>query len=149
MVNPLRGGVKYRVAKSKSENRKRSTSESVQILFKLDQRALDAPTNSSMKPVMEFIASYLDCKVLSYKYKTLHSNISRESLSLSVTSPVKLKPLIDYFKIFPLRGTKYKDYLDWEKIYYMILLKEHLTEAGRSEIKKISLRPPAMNSKRL
>lgn len=67
------------------------------ILFRLDQRSYDIPTNSSMSPIMEFIASYLKCKVLKYKYKTLDPNITKEALSLSITSPSLLKVLIDYF----------------------------------------------------
>ena len=100
------------MAKSKSETRKRSSSESVHILFRLDQRYHDIPTNSSMSPIMDFIASYLECNVLTYKYKTLDPNKTREALSLNVTSPSKLKVLIDYFNVYPLRGTKYKDFKD-------------------------------------
>jgi hypothetical protein len=60
-------------------------------------------------------------------------------LSLSITSPAKLKPLIDYFNKYSLWGIKQKDFKDWEKIYYMILSKEHLMEAGRTKIKAIQL----------
>jgi hypothetical protein len=95
-------GVKYRIAASKSETRKRTQSESVHILFRLDQRAIDIPTNTSMLPAMEFIGSCLDTKVLTYKYKTLRPNIISNVLSLSITSPAKLKPLIDYFNKYSL-----------------------------------------------
>jgi len=63
-------GVKYKIAWSKSETRKRSISESVHILFRLDQRAIDIPTNTSMLPLMEFIGSCLDTSILTYKYKS-------------------------------------------------------------------------------
>ena len=43
------------------------------------------------------------------------------------------------------KGNKYKDFLDWEKIYYLMLSKEHLTDLGRKKIKTLSLN---MNSKR-
>ena len=123
-------GVKYRIAKSKSESRKRAISESVHILFRLDQRSYDIPTNTSMIPIMGFIASNLNCNLSTYKYKTSKPNEIREALSLSITSLNLLKPLIVYFNTYPLRGNKYKDFLDWEKIYYLMLSKEHLTELG-------------------
>ena len=115
------------------------------ILFRLDQRSYDIATNSSMIPIMDFIASNLNCKLSTYKYKTSQPNETREALSLSITSLNSLKPLIVYFNAYPLRGNKYKDFLDWEKIYYLMLSKEHLTELGREKIKTLLLN---MNSKR-
>ena len=52
---------------------------------------------------------------------------------------------IDYFNRYPLWGTKGKDFKDWEKIYKLIISKEHLTESGRTMIKSIESN---MNSKR-
>jgi hypothetical protein len=83
-------GVKHLIAKPQSETRKRSRSESILILFRSDQRSYDIPTNSSMKPIMEFIASYLNCNVLTFKYKTLKPETTREVLSISINSIVKL-----------------------------------------------------------
>lgn len=105
-------GVKYKTAASKSETRKRSRSESVNLLFRLDQRAKDIPTNTCMLEVMELIASYLDSRVLTYKYKTMDPNISSSVLSISISSPAKLKPLIDYFNKYSLLGVKQKDFKD-------------------------------------
>ena len=82
------------------------------ILFRLDQRSYDIATNSSMIPIMDFIASNLNCKLSTYKYKTSQPNETREALSLSITSLNSLKPLIVYFNAYPLRGNKYKDFLD-------------------------------------
>jgi len=120
-------------------------SESVSILFRLDQRSYDIATGASMNPVMEFIASYLNCNMLTFKYKALKSSEQREVLSLSITSVNNLKPIVEYFNNYPLLGTKYLDFKDWEEIYYMISSKEHLTESGRAKIKSLSLN---MNSKR-
>jgi len=132
-------GVKSIIAASKSETIKRTQSESIHILFRLDQRAIDIPTNTSMLPLMEFIGSCLDTSVLTYKYKTLRPNIISNVLSVSITSPAKLKPIIDYFNKYSLRGVKQKDFQDWEKIYNMILSQEHFTEAGRTKIKALQL----------
>lgn len=114
-------------------------SENVSILFRLDQRSHDMVSNSSMNTIMEFIASYLNCNLLTFKYKVLKSSEQREVLSLSITSVNKLKPIIEYFNNYPLLGTKYLDFKDWEKIYYLISSKEHLTDLGRAKIKSLSL----------
>jgi len=137
--------VKYRMTKPKSETRKIMVSENVSLLFRLDQRSHDVATGSSMNTIMEFIASYLNCNVLTFKYKALKSPEQKEVLSLSLTSINNLKPIIEYFNNYPLLGTKYLDFKDWEEIYYIISSKEHLTESGRSKIKSLVLN---MNSKR-
>ena len=91
-------------------------SENVSILFRLDQRSHDMVSNSSMNTIMEFIASYLNCNVLTFKYKVMKSSEQREVLSLSITSVNKLKPIIEYFNNYPLLGTKYLDFKDWTNI---------------------------------
>ena len=53
--------------------------------------------------------------------------------------------IIPHFEKYTLITNKYKDFLDWEKIYYLMLSKEHLTELGREKIKILFLN---MNSKR-
>ena len=60
-------------------------------------------------------------------------------MSLSVTSLNLLEPLITYFNDYPLRCNNYKGFLDWVKLYYMMLSKEHLTELGIGKIKTFSL----------
>ena len=46
-------GIKYLESKPKSEDMKRSRSENISLKFRLDQRAYDKPTSSSMLPFME------------------------------------------------------------------------------------------------
>lgn len=87
-------------------------SESVSILFRLDQRSYEIATDASMNPIMEFIASYLNCNMLTFKYKALKSSEQREVLSLSITSVNNLKPIVEYFNNYPLLGTKYLDFKD-------------------------------------
>jgi hypothetical protein len=85
---------------------KRSRSENISLKFRLDQRAYDKPTSSSMLPFMEKLASFLNCNVKMY-----NSNKTRtEILSLSVSAINNLKPLIDYFYKYPLIGEKYDKY---------------------------------------
>lgn len=51
-----------------------------------------------------------------------------------------------FFDKYPVRGVKYKDYLDWIKIGEMINKKEHLTKQGVTKIMEIKSN---MNAKRL
>lgn len=124
-------------SKPKSDTRKRVRSGSIKLVFRLDQRSFDTPTNTTFVPFMEKLAKFLDCSVLPYKEDKV--------LSLSLTSLDKLTNLIIYFDKYPLIGVKGKDFKDWIKIYYMIKNKEHLTEAGKE---KIILLQSNMNSKR-
>ena len=56
---------------------------------------------------------------------------------MSIIFPIQLLPLIEYLNKNKLIGNKYKDYKDWEKVYHIIVSKNHLTEAGYLEIMKI------------
>ena len=88
---------------------------------------------------MEKLANFLDCKFSIYNNKT------GKVLSLNVTSLEKVGFVVNYFNRYPLLGTKYKDFKDWEIIYNMMTSKEHLTDEGRLKIKLIQSN---MNSKR-
>jgi hypothetical protein len=130
-------GVKILESKPKSYTRKRFKSASINLVFRLDQRSFDTPTNTTFVPFMAKLAKFLDCSVLPYREDKV--------LSLSLTSLDKLTNLIRYLDKYPLIGVKGKDFKDWIKIYYMIKNKEHLTEAGKE---KIMLLQSNMNSKR-
>jgi hypothetical protein len=126
-------GIKYLESKPKSEDMKRSRSENISLKFRLDQRAYDKPTSSSMLPFMEKLASFLNCNVKMYN----SNKIRTEILSLSVSAINNLKPLIDYFYKYPLIGEKYDKYSKWSRVYYMIISKEHLTKEGRLKIRSL------------
>jgi len=125
-------GIKYVESKEKSETRKRSTSESISLKFRLDQRANDKPTSTSMKPFMDDLASFLSCNLKSY---TTAKNTG--VLSLSVTSINNIKFIVDYFNRYPLIGNKLNDFKRWEIVYNMIISKEHLSVEGRLKIKAL------------
>lgn len=129
-------GVNIVESKPKSDTRKRSWSESINLKFRLDQRSFDRPTSSSMLPFMEKLASFLSCNLNTYKIKT--GSTESEVLSLGISSIIKLEFIIDYFNKYPLLGVKGKDFKHWEKVYYMICSKEHLSEEGRLKIKLIA-----------
>lgn len=130
-------GVKITNSKNNNKN--------ISIVFRLDQRSHNTITNSSMLPIMKLIAKQLNCKVLVFKYKTLNPNIFKDVLSISLSSPVQLAPIVNYFNDYNLLGNKNKDFRDWEKVYQMILSKKHLTESGKLKIIYIKNN---MNSKR-
>jgi hypothetical protein len=97
-------GVKILEPKPKSETRKRATSGSINLVFRLDQRSFDKPTNSTLIPFMEKLAIFLDCKVLSYNEDKV--------LSVGIASLDKLTKIILYFNDYPLIGVKGKDFSD-------------------------------------
>lgn len=70
-------GVKIVEFKPKSEI-KRSVSSSIQILFRLDQRGYDNSNSLSLRPVMEQIALFLQCNLLTYKLKKETNNNKSE-----------------------------------------------------------------------
>lgn len=127
-------GVKVIEAKPKSNTRKRSVSTNISLVFRLDQRSYDKPNNTSMLPVMQMIASFLSCNLACY----LRKSPSTEALSVSVASLEKIGFLIDYFNKYPLIGVKSKEFDYWVEVYNMMIIKEHLTEEGRSKIRSIS-----------
>lgn len=120
--------IRYRERLEKSDTRKRSRSESISLLFRLDQRAFDEYTSTCMKPFMNDLASFLSCNVNSYTAK------NKEVLSLHVSAIDNLKLIVDYFNKYPLMGNKLNDFKKWEIVYNMIKSKEHLTAEGRLKV---------------
>lgn len=82
---------------------------------------------------MQNLADQLNCNLLTFKLNK-ETNMKNEVYSVSLTSPTKLLPLIEYLNKYKLLGNKYKDFKDWEKVYHMIISKTHLTDAGYLEI---------------
>ena len=50
---------------------------------------------------------------------------------------LKLKEVIKYFNKYTLKTKKYLDYLNWIKVYELIILKSHFTEEGLNQIKSL------------
>ena len=133
-------GIKYVEKKDKSVRsgtpRKRSVSESVSLKFRLDQRAYDKATSSSMEPFMENLALFLNVDLKRYEIK------NSKLLSISIESIKNVSFLIDYFDKYPLIGDKLNNFHKWKLVYNMILLKEHITEEGRLKIRNLIARNP-------
>lgn len=48
-----------------------------------------------------------------------------------------LNPITNYFNTYPLKTKKQISFLNWSKVYNMLLNKEHLTDEGLSKIREI------------
>jgi len=94
-----------------------------------------------MLPIMEKIAKFLFCNLLTVKrYPAWDSKIkSIDMLTVEISAVQKIEILINYLKKYPLLGIKQLDFNDWKLVYYMIKNKEHLTEAGRIKLNPLSL----------
>lgn len=55
----------------------------------------------------------------------------------NINSVKGLQPLIHYFNIYSLKTKKLDSFLNWLKVYNMIVNKEHLTHEGLSKIREI------------
>jgi len=54
-----------------------------------------------------------------------------------VDSFKSLNPITNYFNTYPLKSKKQISFLNWSKVYNMLLNKEHLTDKGLSKIREI------------
>lgn len=115
----------------KKENTRRSYSASVRIRFNITQRAYDIPTESSMMDIMLRIATFLNTKLI--EQSSDRANVSQKALVVEVTTITNLHILVSYFNKYPLLGIKALDFKDWEKVYFMIKNKEHLSVEGRKK----------------
>jgi LAGLIDADG endonuclease/Cytochrome c oxidase subunit III len=98
--------------------------KNISLVFRLDQRAHDIPTNSSMEPLMENLAHQLNCNLLTFSnIPNRKTNELRKVYSVGLTSPIKLLPLIEYLNKYKLLGNKYKDFKDWQKFIIWFFLK--------------------------
>ena len=85
-------GMKINDFKPKSSTRKRSRSSNASLVFKLDQRSFDKPTSSLMMPIMEKIAKFLSCNLLTVKrYPTWDSKVkSIDMLTVEISAVQKI-----------------------------------------------------------
>lgn len=89
--------------------------------------------------LLNMVKHYFGCGCISVDSK-------RDSITFSVRDIDSINKIIrPHFYKFPLRGTKYLDFLSFKRTIDIINLKEHLTEEGINKITKISM---TMNSYR-
>jgi len=119
----------YLVVISKSHRHK--FGKEVKLRFSITQHARDIE-------LIKNIITYLNCGLI-------QSNLdSTKKVAVSKFSDITEK-IIPFFDKYPLKGTKAKDYSDFNKVANLIENKIHLTQSGLDEIDRIKAR---MNSGR-
>lgn len=109
--------------------------------LRIEQRILDPTTNDSYFDILNQICLFLNCKLLTKTQKSTNNTY----YTLTASSKVSLDIIINYFNKYPLFSSKYLDYKDWEKVAYLIINNQHLTEGGINTVELVRSR---MNTKR-
>lgn len=123
-----------------SKNKDGSGKDRVEIRISLEQRMTDPDTGVSYFSILESIASALNVNL-----NISHHNAA-EYYCVSSTSPLKLGIFVNYITNYPLFTSKHINYLDWQKVYTMIINNEHITHDGRN---KIQVLKNSMNKSRV
>lgn len=104
----------------------------VQLVFKITQHFRD-------KVLLENISKLLECG----RVETIKSG---DACDFTVTSFNEFKKyMIPYWENYPLIGHKSNDYIDFKRVYDIMLTKGHLTDEGLTKIVDIK---NSMNTKR-
>jgi hypothetical protein len=103
------------------------------IQFYLPQRANDR-SGESMEIVMEKIAKFLLFKL---KRRTVSEKYNQFVINTSNSESNRI--LIQYLNTFPLLSSKYLDYKDWEKAYYIYTSKLHKDPVYYEQVKVLKL----------
>jgi hypothetical protein len=98
----------------------------VSCRLRIEQRMIEPKTNASYFSVLNEIAQFLNCNLLTRKQKST----GNEYYTLAATSRNSLLIITNYFEIFPLFSSKHLDYIDWSKAVKLILSNEHYTDAN-------------------
>jgi hypothetical protein len=95
----------------------------VSCRLRIEQRMIEPKTKASYFSIMNEIAQFLSCNLLTRK----QASTGNEYYTLAATSRKSLIIIINYFENFPLFSSKILDYLDWSKAVKLILNNEHYT----------------------
>ena len=98
----------------------------VSCRLRIEQRMIEPKTNESYFSIMNEIAQFLNCNLLTRK----QLSTGNEYYTIAATSRNSLIIVTNYFEAFPLFSSKYLDYLDWSKAVKLILSNEHYTDAN-------------------
>lgn len=110
--------------------------------LRVEQIIVDPKTKDSYYSILNEIAEFLGCKLLTRKQLSTNN----EYYILAASSRKSLSVIINYFQVFPLFSSKYLDYLDWSKAVKLIINDKHFTEKGLIEIDSLKNN---MNNKRV
>ena len=78
-----------------------------------------------MMDIMLKIAAFLNTKLI--EQSSDRTGMSKKALVVEVTTMTNLQIIVNYFNKYPLLGVKALDFKDWEKVYFLIKNKEHLS----------------------
>lgn len=98
----------------------------VSCRLRIEQRMIEPKTNESYFSIMNELAQFLNCNLLTRK----QLSTGNEYYTIAATSRNSLIIVTNYFEAFPLFSSKYLDYLDWSKAVKLILSNEHYTDAN-------------------
>ena len=112
----------------------------VEARARIEQRQIDPNTGLSYALVLDSIA-----KAFNVVLNTSIHNGDMQYYIIAITSPAKLKILIQYLDTYPLFSSKLLNYQDFKNCVNLMLNRKHLTIEGREQIKIIKA---GMNSKR-
>lgn len=109
--------------------------------LRVEQRMIDPLTKNSYFEILNKIATFLLCNLLTREQKATGNTY----YTLTASSLESLKVIIDYFNKYPLYSSKYLDYKDWEIVAKLRLNNVHYTEDG---ISKVDIAKNSMNNTR-
>ena len=116
--------VQYTKVENNAKKRK------VSCRLRIEQRMLDPVTKISYFSVLNQIAKFLGCKLLTRKQLSTNN----EYYTLAASNRKSLLVIVNYLELYPLFSSKYLDYKDWNKAVKLILTDKHYTEKGLIEI---------------
>jgi len=128
----------FSVQYTKKENAKK---RKISCRLRIEQRMIDPSSNNSYFNILNKIAIFLLCNLLTRE----QSATGNTYYTLTASSLESIKVIINYFNKYPLYSSKYLDYKDWEIIAKLRLNNEHYTEDG---ISKVELAKNSMNNNR-
>lgn len=102
----------------------RKKKRKVSCRLRIEQRMIEPITKCSYFNIMNQIADFLGCNLLTRK----QLSTGNEYYILAASSGKSLVIIINYFENFPLFTCKHLDYLDWSKAVNLILKNEHYTD---------------------
>ena len=97
--------------------------------LRIEQRVLDPITNESYESVLRNISNFFNCSLLIRNQKSTGNSY----YTLTASSKLSLKIIINYLEKYPLFSSKYLDYKDWKEVAILILENKHYTEEGLSK----------------
>lgn len=92
--------------------------------FRIEQRMFDPVTNKSYGPALQKIADFLEVKLNT----SLKKRTGNEYYSIEAKGIKSIAILINYLNTYPLFGSKYLDFCDWEKVANLIISQTHYEE---------------------